>query len=98
MNYDSLSLSADSNYCSKPDPQTSLIFRSLDPHAFYKFNGEELHIYTMSDVTKPPELADGIGLVLHKLTNQQSIGMKERYLEMGLQSVDVPIITGSWCF
>lgn len=98
MNYDSLSLSKDSNYCSKPDPQTSLIFHSIGPHPFYKFNGEELHIYTMSDVTKPPKLVNGIELVLHKLTNQQSIGMKEKYREMGLQSADVPIIKGSWCF
>lgn len=98
LNYDLLSLSEKNNYCSKPDPQTSLIFRTIDPHAFYKFNENELHIYTMADVTKPTKLADGIELVVHAIGNQQYIHMKEDYLEMGLQRVEVPIYHSNWCF
>ena len=96
-NFDKLSLSQNPNYCSEPDPKTALIFESIDPHAFYTFVGEELHIYTMSDVSKPPILADGLSIILHKLNNQQFIRMSENYMNLGLKRADVSINSLAWC-
>src|SRR6185369_16343361 len=72
LNYDALALIKDEDYCAQPDPNKAIIFTSLDHDVLYKFVGNELHIYTMSDVRKGRTFSDKVSVILHTLTNQES--------------------------
>lgn len=92
LNYDALSLSKDSNFCSKPNPDNALIFRSLGPViVFYRFKGNELHLYKMSEVDVPKNFSNTIKLVLHDITNLEYIALRQTYADKGLEMSDVPM-------
>lgn len=92
LNYDALSLSKDSNVCAKPDPDNALIFRSVGPvEVFYRFEGNDLHLYKMSPVDVPKNFSNTIKLVLHDITNPEFIALHKSYADRGLEISDVPL-------
>jgi hypothetical protein len=92
LNYDALSLSSNPNVCVKPDPDNALIFRSLGPvEVFYKFEGNELHLYKMSTVDLPKNFSKTIKLVLHDITNPEFIALRKSYADKGLEISTVPL-------
>jgi hypothetical protein len=91
-NYDTLALSANSNYCAEPDPATAVIFHGLGPiFVFYRFEGDELHIYDSGRVDSPPNFSPKTKVVLHKISNPQFIEMRETYAAKGFEISEVPI-------
>ena len=97
-NFEALALSADSNVCAKPDPAKALIFRAYTPVVFYRFEGNELHIYKMSTVDVPTNFSKTIRLVLHDITNPEFIALRTTHTEKGLEASEVPVDTKLSCW
>lgn len=91
-NYDALSLSSNPNFCSEPSPDNALIFQGMGPiEVFYRFEGNELHLYKMQEVNTPKSFSKDVKLVFHELTNQQFIDLRKSYASRGLQISDVSV-------
>lgn len=53
-NYEGLSISSDGDLCNRPSPQTDYFVDQLTiAKVFYKFQGDELHIYSQNVFTPP---------------------------------------------
>src|SRR5689334_10162376 len=91
-NFDALSLSKNPNYCSKPDPDEAIIFRGMGPFTvFYKFVGDELHLYSIEELKVPRHFSERVKVIIHNVTNPEHIQMHDDYQKMGLEKLDVPI-------
>ncbi len=91
-NYDALSLSKNPNHCAEPDPANALIFIGMGPiEVFYKFEGNQLHLYKMQEVNSPKDFSTDVKFVFHELTNQQYIELRETYASKGLNISNVYI-------
>ncbi|MDM7921187.1 MAG: hypothetical protein QUS14_02715 [Pyrinomonadaceae bacterium] len=92
LNHDTLSLSKNSDFCAEPDPNNSLIFTGLGPvTVFYKFAGDELHLYLTSKVDVPAHFSNSTKPVFHKINNLKFIELRESYAEKGLRITEVPL-------
>ena len=91
LNYEALSLSTNSNVCAKPDPDKALVFHAYTPVVFYRFDGNELHLYKMSTVDVPKNFSNTIKLVLHDITNPEFMALEKNYAEKGLEASKVPV-------
>jgi hypothetical protein len=98
LNYDTLTLSKNSDYCAEPDPNTTLIFHGLGPKTiFYKFVGDELHIYDVASVEMPRNFSEKVKVIINQISNPQFIAMGNNYKEKGLEKSDVPINNTLFC-
>lgn len=90
FNYDLLSLSKNSDYCSKPNGNTDIIFEGLGPIIlFYKFENNELHLYLSRAVKVPVNFSDKVSVIQHDLSNPEFIEMGQTYKIIGLEKVEV---------
>ena len=91
LNYDSLSLSRNSNYCAEPDPNEAVIFNGHgDQPVFYKFEGNTLHIFDGGYIKMPPHFSDKVSVVVHKISNPEYIALEQNYQKKGLERSEVP--------
>ncbi len=97
LNYDSLSLSTSSDYCSEPDPSNAFIFHIIQPTVFYKFEGNELHLYTTAPTETPPNFSDKTKVIQHDLNNPEFLAMSENYKDRGLEIIEPPIDKSLFC-
>lgn len=98
-NYDSLALSKDSDPCTQPDPDHAVIWRGMGPSiTFYRFEGNELHLYEMEDLVIPPNFSKTIKVIIHQITNPQYNALRESYAEKGLAISDVPLNSKQICW
>jgi hypothetical protein len=90
LNYDALSLSADSDPCVKSDPSFNFIYPALGQAAavFYKFENGELHISTTNVQNPELQLSTNIKIV-HHIENYWAMDNEAR--EKRLQKLDIPL-------
>lgn len=92
LNFDSLSLTKNSDHCREPDPATDIIFSGLGPvQLFYKFVDNELHLYLSIPVKVPNKFSEETKIVQHELSNPEFIFMKENYESKGLEITEIPL-------
>ncbi len=91
LNYDSLSLSQNQDYCSEPDASSDFIFAESATTLFYKFEGNELHIYLTVLAKTPSNFSAETKVVQHKLNNLEFLAIKENYKNKGLELLDVSL-------
>jgi hypothetical protein len=98
LNFDSLALTKSRDYCREPDPSTDIVFSGLGPvYLFYKFNGNELHLYLSVPVKVPDTFADRTKIIQHELSNPEFMFLKQNYESKGLEIADIQLDEALTC-
>jgi len=99
LNRDQLVLSTDSNYCSL-DPARTIRFLTLQPTVFYRFEGNDLHLFFPGPIAVPPNFSDKVKVVQHEFEGTEYFPLIENdgYKKKGLELVDVQIDKSIFCY
>jgi hypothetical protein len=91
LNYDSLSITANPDFCASPNLDEDITFPSIGAVVFHRFNEGRLVIYVISPPQIPKESPLKDVVTIQKITNPEFLNLKETYKERGLELADVPL-------
>lgn len=95
LNYDVVTLSPSSEFCSTPNLQTDYLLRYDGSPLYLSQHQGRTVVYRYGSIELPKAMQNNCGVAIEQLTFKEFQVLKQTYRSRGIERIDVPVAAGA---